>query len=251
MSLNGKVALITGGGKNLGANVATLFAAEGAHLALHYNSTSSRKPTEELAAQLSTKHPEVKIKIYQGDLTSFGNVNKLFKSVLSDFDSKLDIVINTVGMVLKKPLAEITEAEYDTMFAINSKSAFAITQEAAKHVADGGKIINTVTSLLAAYTPLYTSYQGSKAPVEFFTRGLSKELMGRRISVNAVAPGPMDTPFFYGQESPEAVEFHKSNAIGGRLTLVEDIAPIFKFLCTDGAWINGQTLFANGGYTSR
>lgn len=251
MSLNGKVTLITGGGKNLGANIATLFAADGAHLALHYNSASSQKPTEELAAQLSSKHPDIKIKIYQGDLTSFANVSKLFKSVLDDFDSKLDIVINTVGMVLKKPLAEITEAEYDTMFAINSKSAFAITQEAAKHVADGGKIINTVTSLLAAYTPMYTSYQGSKAPVEFFTKGLSKELMGRRISVNAVAPGPMDTPFFYGQESPEAVEFHKSNAIGGRLTLVEDIAPIFKFLCTDGAWINGQTLFANGGYTSR
>jgi NAD(P)-dependent dehydrogenase (short-subunit alcohol dehydrogenase family) len=61
----------------------------------------------------------------------------------------------------------------------------------------------------------------------------------------------MDTPFFYGQETPEAVEFHKSNAIGGRLTQVEDIAPIYKFLCTDGAWINGQTIFANGGYTSR
>lgn len=251
MALNGKVTLITGGGKNLGASIATLFAADGSHLALHYNSAGSKKPTEELAAQLSSKYPDLKIKLYQGDLTSFANVSKLFKSVLGDFDSRLDIVINTVGMVLKKPLAEVTEAEYDTMFAVNSKSAFAITQEAAKHVADGGKIINTVTSLLAAYTPLYTAYQGSKAPVDLLTKGLSKELMARSISVNAVAPGPMDTPFFYGQESPEAVEFHKSNAIGGRLTLVEDIAPIYKFLCTQGAWINGQTLFANGGYTSR
>ncbi|KAF2148603.1 putative short-chain dehydrogenase [Myriangium duriaei CBS 260.36] len=154
-------------------------------------------------------------------------------------------------MVLKKSFSEITEAEYDKMFAVNSKSAFLITQQAALHVQDGGKIINTVTSLLAAYTPFYSLYQGSKSPVEFFTKGLSKELMGRRVSVNAVAPGPMDTPFFYGQETSDSVEFHKSNAIGGRLTDVDDIAPIFKFLCTDGAWMNGQTIFANGGYTSR
>ncbi|KIV91056.1 hypothetical protein PV10_05641 [Exophiala mesophila] len=251
MSLEGKVTLITGGGKNLGASIATIFAAEGSHLALHYNSTSSKSSAESLAQQLSSQYPKTQIKIYQGDLTVASNVEKLFQSVLADFGGKLDIVINTVGQVLKKPLVEIDEAEYDQMFAVNSKSAFLVTQQAAKHVSEGGKIINTVTSLLAAYTPLYTSYQASKAPVEYLTKGLSKELMPKGISVNAVAPGPMDTPFFYGQESPEAVEFHKSNAIAGRLTSVDDIAPIFKFLCTDGAWINGQTLFANGGYTSR
>ncbi|EXJ91961.1 alcohol dehydrogenase [Capronia epimyces CBS 606.96] len=239
MSLSGKVTLITGGGKNLGATIATLFAADGAHLALHYNSASSKESTESLAADLASKH-SITVKTYQGDLTSASGVVKLFDAVSRDFGNKLDIVINTVGKVLKKPLTDISEKEYDEMFAVNSKSAFFITQEAAKRVSDGGKIINTVTSLLAAYTGLYTSYQGSKAPVEFFTKGLSKELMPRRISVNAVAPGPMDTPFFYGQETPEAVEFHKSNAIAGRLTLVSDIAPIYKFLCTDGAWINGK-----------
>lgn len=251
MSLEGQVTLITGGGKNLGARIATIFAASGAHLAIHYNSNSSKSAAESLAQKLSSEHPKIQVKVYQGDLTSGSNVESLFKAILADFSGKLDIVINTVGQVLKKPLVEIDEAEYDQMFAVNSKSAFLITQQAARHVSEGGKIINTITSLLAAYTPLYTSYQGSKAPVEYFTKGLSKELMPKRISVNAVAPGPMDTPFFYGQESPEAVEFHKSNAIAGRLTSIDDIAPIFKFLCTDGAWINGQTLFANGGYTSR
>lgn len=189
MSLSGKVTLITGGGKNLGATIAKLFAADGSHLALHYNSPSSKQSTEKVAKDLSSAH-SITVKIYQGDLTSASAVRSLFDAVSKDFN-QIDIVINTVGMVLKKPLAEISEEEYDKMFAINSKSAFFITQEAAKRVKDGGKIINTVTSLLAAYTPLYTSYQGSKAPVEFFTKGLSKELMPRGISVNAVAPGPM------------------------------------------------------------
>jgi len=125
-----------------------------------------------------------------------------------------------------------------------------------------------VTALLAAFTGNYTSYAGSKAPVEQFTRGVSKELMGKRISVNSIAPGPMDTrksylywkiivlipmiiAFFYGQESPESVAYHKSNALEGRLTDVKDIAPVVKFLCTEGQWITGQTIFANGGYTTR
>jgi NAD(P)-dependent dehydrogenase (short-subunit alcohol dehydrogenase family) len=252
MSLAGKVTLITGGGKNLGATIATLFAADGSHLALHYNSASSKKSAEALAASLSSRHENITVKTYQGDLTEVANVVALFDAVAADFGGKkLDVVINTVGMVLKKPLADISEREYDRLFAVNTKAAFFITQEAARRVAEGGQIINTVTSLLAAYTGLYTGYQGSKAPVEFFTKGLSKELMPKRISVNAIAPGPMDTPFFYGQETPEAVAFHKSNAIAGRLTSVDDIAPIFKFLCTEGTWINGQTIFANGGYTSR
>lgn len=250
MSLQGKTTFIAGGGKNLGASIATLFAAAGSSLAIHYNSESSRSSAQELATSLSAQHKNVVIKVYQGDLTTGKNVQGLFNAVLQDF-GHLDIVINTIGMVLKKPLCELTEAEYDHMFAVNSKSAFLVAQEAAKRINDGGRIVNTVTSLLAAYTPFYSSYQGSKAPVEYFTKALSKELMSRGITVNAVAPGPMDTPFFYPQESPEAVEFHKSSAVGGRLTTVDDIAPIFKFLCTEGAWINGQTLFANGGYTSR
>ena len=191
MSLTGKVTLITGGGKNLGAAIANLFALEGAHLALHYNSASSKASADSIASQLSSKHSNIKVKAYQGDLTKVSNVTALFDAVQEDFGGKLDIVINTVGMVLKKPLTEISENEYDQMLAVNSKAAFFITQEAARRVNEGGKIINTVTSLLAAYTPLYTSYQGSKAPVEYFTKGLSKELMPKRISVNAVAPGPM------------------------------------------------------------
>lgn len=191
MSLSGKTTLIAGGGKNLGGLIATLFAAEGSNLALHYNSPSTQKAAEKLAADLASKHKGIKIQTYQGDLTTAAAVKSLFDAVAADFGPELDIVINTVGKVLKKPLIEVSEQEYDAMFAINSKAAFFITQEAAKRVSDGGKIINTVTSLLAAYAPGYTPYQSSKSPVEWFTKGLSKELMPRGISVNAVAPGPM------------------------------------------------------------
>ncbi|KAJ5832222.1 hypothetical protein N7474_000533 [Penicillium riverlandense] len=250
MSLAGKVALITGGVKNLGAQTALELAGAGANLALHHHSSFSQKDAATLQAKLKEKNPSIKVSIYQGDLTSASAVTKLFQDALKDF-GHIDIVVNTVGKVLKKPITEISEEEYDTMFAVNSKTAFFVLKEAAAHVTDGGKIITIVTALLGAFTGYYTSYAGSKAPVEHFTRGVCKELQSRRISVNNIAPGPMDTPFFYPQESPEAVEFHKSNAMDNRLTMIEDIAPIIRFLCTEGNWITGQTIFANGGYTTR
>ncbi|KAE8147709.1 hypothetical protein BDV25DRAFT_28703 [Aspergillus avenaceus] len=250
MSLNGKVALITGGAKNLGAQTARDLASVGANLALHYHSEGSKKDASTLEAELRQKYPSLKVGFYQGDLTTAGAVTQLFQDVKRDF-GQIDIVVNTVGKVLKKPITDITEEEYDSMFAINTKSAFFVLKEAATHVTDGGNIITIATSLLGAFTGHYTSYAGSKAPVEHFTRGVSKELQPRGIRVNSIAPGPMDTPFFYPQESPEAVEFHRSNALGSRLTKTEDIAPIIKFLCSEGGWITGQTLFANGGYTTR
>lgn len=189
MSLSGKVALITGGGKNLGALIASQLAAEGASVAIHYHGSAATDSATALVKTLVSQYPKAQSKLYQADLTKAASVKELFASVLKDFGGKLDIVVNTVGMVIKKPMTDISEQEYDKMFDVNSKSAFFITQEAAKAVADGGKIINIVTGLLGAYTGYYTLYQGSKAPVEWFTKGLSKELMDRKISVNAVAPG--------------------------------------------------------------
>lgn len=250
MSLKGKVALVTGGAKNLGAEIALELAPLGASLALHYNSAKTKDDAVKLQETFKQKYPGTKVSFYQADLTTAAAVEKLFQDVSTDF-GQIDIVVNTIGMVLKKPIAEISEAEYDKMFAINSKAAFFILKAGALHVKEGGKIITIVTSLLAAFTGYYTSYAGSKAPVEHFTRGVAKELAGKRISVNAIAPGPMDTPFFYPQEAPEAVAYHKSQSMEGRLTDIKDIAPIVKFLCTEGQWISGQTLFANGGYTTR
>lgn len=116
MSLQGKTVIITGGAKNLGAEIALSLASLGASLALHYNSPTSKKHAAELEQKLGQQFPDCSVKFYQGDLTTEGAVNKLFEAAKEDF-GKIDIVINTVGKVLKKPMTEVSEAEYDSMFA--------------------------------------------------------------------------------------------------------------------------------------
>ncbi|MBD8081321.1 SDR family oxidoreductase [Chryseobacterium caseinilyticum] len=246
--LNGKTVLIAGGAKNLGGLLSRNFAQKGAKVAIHYNSDSTKTDAEKTLEDISAAGGEAFI--FQADLTKVENIAKLFEATKERFGG-IDIAINTVGMVLKKPFLETTESDYDTMFDINSKVAYFFIQEAGKHLNDNGKINTIVTSLLAAYTGLYSTYAGAKAPVEHFTRMASKEFGERGISVSAVAPGPMDTPFFYGQEAPEAVAYHKSASALGGLTDIKDIAPLVEFLVTDGWWITGQTIFANGGYTTR
>lgn len=247
-NLDGKVVLIAGGAKNLGGLLSRDFAAKGAKVAIHYNSDQTKAEAEKTLTEIMNSGGQAFL--FQADLTKVENIKKLFEETKNRF-GKVDIAINTVGMVLKKTYLETTEEEYDTMFDINSKVAYFFIQEAGKHLNDNGKICTIVTSLLAAYTGLYSTYAGSKAPVEHFTRMASKEFGNRGISVTGVAPGPMDTPFFYGQEEPEAVAYHTSASALGGLTDIKDIAPLVEFLVTDGWWITGQTIFANGGYTTR
>jgi len=247
-TLNGKNVLIAGGGKNLGGLFARQAAAAGANVAIHYNSESSRAEAEQTLAAI--EQAGVKGVLLSGDLTVPANVEKLFADAEAAIGT-IDVAVNTVGKVLRKPIVETTEAEYDSMFDINAKAAYFFIKEAGKRLADDGKIITIVTALLGAFTDGYSTYAGGKSPVEHFTRAAAKEFGARGISVTAIAPGPMDTPFFYGQETPERVEFHKSQAMGNQLTQIEDIAPIISFLATDGWWITGQTIFANGGYTTR
>jgi NAD(P)-dependent dehydrogenase (short-subunit alcohol dehydrogenase family) len=224
------------------------FAKKGAKLAIHYNSAATKADAEQTLADVKAAGSDAFL--FQGDLTKVENLAKFFDETITRLGG-IDIAINTVGMVLKKPFTETTEAEYDVMFGVNSKSAYFFLQEAGKKINENGKICTIVTSLLAAYTGLYSTYAGAKAPVEHFTRAASKEFGSRGISVTAVAPGPMDTPFFYGQESADAVAYHKSASALGGLTNIRDIAPLVEFLITDGWWITGQTIFANGGYTTR
>ncbi|RJE25119.1 short chain dehydrogenase [Aspergillus sclerotialis] len=242
MSLEGKVALITGGAKNLGAEVARELAKDGANLAVHYKNPSSKDEAVRLVFELKHRYPSIKVVFYQGDLTSAAVVTRLFEDTVRDF-GQVDIVVNTVGKVIKKPIAEITEEEFDSMFAINSKAAFFILKEAATHVTDGGTIITIATALQGAFNGSYTSCTGSMAPVEHFIKNLCKELQPRHISVNAVAFDPID--------SRESVESDRADGMDNRLTMLKDIAPIVRLLCTDGGWITGQTLFANSGYTNR
>ncbi len=247
-TLNGKNVLIAGGGKNLGGLIARQVASEGANVAVHYNSEASRADAEATVEAVRTQGSEAVL--LQADLTDPATVATLFTDAEAALGT-LDVAVNTAGKVLRKPIAETTGDEYDAMFDINAKAAYFFIKEAGAHLNDNGKIITIVTSLLAAFTDGYSTYAGGKAPVEHFTRAAAKEYADRGISVTAIGPGPMDTPFFYGQETPERVEFHKSQAMGNQLTKIEDIAPIVRFLATEGWWITGQTIFANGGYTTR
>lgn len=247
-ALQGKVALIGGGAKNLGGLLARTFAAEGASIIVHYNSFATKSDADATLAAIRAGGGDA-ISL-QGDFTRAEAVARVFAEGKRHF-GRIDVAVNTIGKVLRKPIVETSEAEYDEMAAVNAKAAFFFLKEAGRMLSDNGRIVTIVTSLLAAFTDGYATYAGGKSPVEHFTRAAAKEFAQRGISVNALGPGPMDTPFFYGQETPERVAYHKSQALGGRLTRIEDIVPIIRHLVTDGGWITGQTIFANGGYTTR
>ncbi|MBN8911685.1 MAG: SDR family oxidoreductase [Rhizobiales bacterium] len=252
--IKGKTAIIAGGAKNLGGLIARDLAAQGAKaVAVHYNSAASKPEADATVAAVKAAGAECVA--LQADLTSAGAMEKLFSDAIAAV-GKPDIAINTVGKVLKKPIVEITESEYDDMSAVNAKSAFFFLKEAGKSLNDNGKICTLVTSLLGAFTPFYASYAGTKAPVEHFTRAASKEFGARGISVTAIGPGPMDTPFFYPAEGADAVAYHKTAAALSPftptgLTHIEDIVPWIRFLVSDGWWMTGQTILVNGGYTTK
>ncbi|MFN3580417.1 MAG: SDR family oxidoreductase [Pseudomonas sp.] len=253
-SIKGKTVIIAGGAKNLGGLIARDLAAQGAKaIAVHYNSAATKADADATVAAIKASGAEAVA--IQADLTTAGAMEKLFADTVAAI-GRPDIAINTVGKVLKKPILDVSESEYDEMSAINAKSAFFFIKEAGKHLNDNGKLLTVVTSLLGAFTPFYSSYAGTKAPVEHFTRAASKEFGARGISVTAIGPGPMDTPFFYPAEGEDAVAYHKTAAALSPfsktgLTHIEDIIPYIRLLVSDGWWMTGQTILVNGGYTTK
>lgn len=253
-SIKGKKIIIAGGAKNLGGLIARDLAAHGAKaITIHYNSAATKAAADATVA--AVKAAGAAALALQADLTTAGAVKKLVGDSVAAF-GRPDIAINTVGKVLKKPIVEISDAEYDEMSAVNSKTAFFFIKETGKALNDNGKICTLVTSLLGAFTPFYSSYAGMKAPVEHFTRAAAKEFGARGISVTAIGPGPMDTPFFYGQEAADAQAYHKGAAALSKfsktgLTDIQDIVPYIRFLVSEGWWMTGQTILVNGGYTTK
>lgn len=252
--LKGKTVLIAGGAKNLGGLLAREFAAHGAGaIAIHYRSDKDKAAAEETLAAI--RQAGAKGYAWQGDLDSAEQMEHLFADTIAAV-GRPDVAVNTVGMVIKKPMAEISEAEFDQISNANSKCAFFFLKEAGKHVNDQGAIVTLVTSLLGAFTPFYASYAGTKAPVEHYTRAAAQEFGARGISVNAIGPGPMDTSFFYPAESKDAVAYHSSAAALSKfsktgLTDIADIVPWIRFLVSEGWWMTGQTILVNGGYTTK
>ncbi|GAB2814111.1 SDR family oxidoreductase [Actinocorallia aurea] len=247
-ALTGKTVLVTGGAKNLGGAVSRELAAAGANVAVHFHSRSDKDLAEEtVAACVAAGGGAFAI---EADLTSVPEIRRVLDTVVDRFGG-IYATVNTAGLAKGAPMTEVTEAEYDAHFAVNAKAAFFVMAETAKRIDEGGRIVNFVSSLLAAYTGRYSVYAGSKAPVEHFTRALSKELAGRNVSVNNLAPGPMETSFFWDAAAPGEEEYSSNQTPYGRLTRVQDIVPWVRFLLTDGAWLNGQTVFLNGGFSTR
>jgi NAD(P)-dependent dehydrogenase (short-subunit alcohol dehydrogenase family) len=247
--LHGKAVLVTGAARNMGRAFAQALARLGADVAIHHHGPSSAPDAEE-TARLVGEHGTRAV-VVQGDLANVGVVKRLFETTLATFD-RVDIVINNAGVVVKKPFTEITEQDFDRSFGINAKAAFFVMQEAARHMADNGRIINMGTTILGATIPFYSVYAGAKAALEDFTRALAKEIGARGITVNVVAPGPIDTSFYHGAETPESVARATTASVAGRLGRIEDVVPMIEFLASpQSQWVTAQTLFVNGGYLAR
>jgi NAD(P)-dependent dehydrogenase (short-subunit alcohol dehydrogenase family) len=248
-SLNSRVAIVTGAARNLGRAYAIGLAADGARIVVHYNSESSRADAETTLEMIIAGGGTGVIA--QADLTDAAQVDALFETATTAFGG-IDILVNNAGMVLKKPMADVTEAEFDRIFEVNTKSVFLTLRAAARQIRDGGRIVNLGTTLLAATTGYYGVYAGSKAPLEDFTRALAIELGSRGITVNTVAPGPVDTSFFHSAETPESVAYLSHASVTGALGSIDQIAPTIRFLVSaEAQWITAQTIFVNGGFVAR
>ena len=183
----------------------------------------------------------------QGDVGKVGDIQRLFDAAFEHF-GKLDILVNNAGIMFNKPVADVTEEEYDRIFAVNVKGTFFACQQAAKRMADGGRIINFSSSTTAMMLPTYGTYVATKGAVEQLSHILAKELGSRGITVNVVSPGATDTELFgQGKTEQDKQRFAQLAALG-RLGQPEDIADVVALLVSDDAnWITGQNIRANGG----
>ncbi len=247
--LTGKVAIVSGARNNLGRGFAVALGGMGANVVVHHHRAESRKEIEETAAMVQTAGG--KATIIQGDLTKPANVKAMFDAAQTSFGG-VDILVNTVGKIIKKPMAQFTDEEFEQLDAINNRALFYALREGATRIRAGGRIISVGTSLLAGAAPGYAIYAGTKAPVEEYSRMLAKELADKRITVNNIGPGPVDTAFFHAAENPQSVAYATGLSTEKRLGKVEDIVPIVEFLASPASqWVNGQTLWINGAYLTR
>src|SRR3984885_15159122 len=246
-SQTGKVAIVTGGSANLGKLFAESLASDGANVVVHYNGT--RRAHEAQGVITDLKARGVEAIAYQGDLTSTAEIARLVDATIERF-GHWDILVNTAGLIVRKPLAETTEEEYDNSFAINAKIPFFLMSQAYSKMADNGRIVNIVTAQVAVTAATYSAYAGSKAPVEHFTKAFAKEIGGRGITVNCIAPGPQRTSFLYGAEN-QTLAWLASMTISGALGDPVDVVPVMRFLAApETRWVTAQTVYVNGGMIS-
>jgi 3-oxoacyl-[acyl-carrier protein] reductase len=243
MRLDGKVALVTGASRGIGRAIAVRLGHDGAAVVVNY-SGNHKAASETVAAIESASGRAVAV---QGDVGKVADIQQLFDAAFEHF-GKLDILVNNAGVIFYKPVADVTEEEYDRIFVVNVKGTFFACQQAAKRMADGGRIINFSSSTTAMMLPTYGTYVATKGAVEQMSHVLAKELGPRGITVNVVSPGPTDTELFAQGKTEQDKQWYAQMAALGRLGQPQDIADVVALLVSDEArWITGQNIRANGG----
>ncbi|KVT32301.1 SDR family oxidoreductase [Burkholderia ubonensis] len=237
------VAIVTGASRGIGATIARRLARDGFAVAINY--ASGAADADALATELAREGGRAVA--VRGDVSKADDVRRLYDTVEQQL-GKVDVLVNNAGILKTAPLAETSDELFERMFAINVGGVFNMLREAAARMNDGGRIVNLSSTTLALNLPGYAIYNGTKAAVEAFTRVFAKELRGRRITVNCVAPGPVATELFLNGKTDEQIaQFAKMPPLE-RLGQPDDIAGAVAFLAgPDGAWINAQVLRANGG----
>jgi 3-oxoacyl-[acyl-carrier protein] reductase len=239
-SLKGKVAIVTGASRGIGRGIAERLAQDGASVVVNY--AKNAEEAKKVVAGIEAKGG--KAVAVQADVSKVADVWRLFQETEAHF-RRLDILVNNAGIFTYKPLAEMTEEEYDRIFALNAKGQFFAMQEAAKRMADGGRIVNISTGGTRLAFPGIAAYGGTKAALEFFTKVAAKELGVRKITVNTVSPGYTETDMLSDPGFRAAgVEASPLKRLG----TPKDIADVVAFVVSDeGGWITGDNLQAGGG----
>jgi 3-oxoacyl-[acyl-carrier protein] reductase len=239
----GRTAIVSGASRGIGAAVAERLAKEKFAVVVNY----AGKETEASAVARKINAAGGIALTVKADVSNPAEVTRLFDIAEKEFGG-VDVLVNNAGIMSNATIAETDDAMLDRTIAVNLKGTFNGLREAAKRLRNGGRIINVSTSVVGLKLETYGIYAASKAAVEVLTAILSKELRGRSITVNAVAPGPTATELFLRGKSGELIEHYARMTPLERVGTPEDIASAVSFLASpDGSWINGQVLRANGG----
>lgn len=242
--LSGKVAIVTGASRGIGREIAERLAENGAKVVVNYASSPAK--AEEVVGLIKQGGGEARA--IQADISQVAEVERLFRETIEAYGG-IDILVNNAGIMTTKPIAAMTEEDFDQQFAINVKGTYFAIQQAFHHMNSGGRIINFSTSVAGQMFPTYSVYAGTKGAVEQFTRQLAKEFGPKGITINAVAPGPVNTELFTVGKSEEQIAGIVNMNAFGRLGEPDDIAGVVLFLASEESkWITGQTLRVNGGF---
>jgi 3-oxoacyl-[acyl-carrier protein] reductase len=240
---SGKVAIVTGSSRGIGAATAKRLAQAG--YAVTVNCVANRDLAAAVVREIETAGGRA---IWvQADVSDPAAVRRIFDENDRAFGG-VDVVVSNAGIMRLAPFRDMTDEDFSRMVDINQKGSFFVLREAARRLNDGGRIIALASSISLLRSPTYGPYAATKGAQELFASVLAKELEGRMISVNAVAPGVVNTTLFTDGKTREEIAGFAARTPHQRLGEPADIAAAIAALCSgDGAWINGQTVFANGG----